>query len=158
MSSLHFFQWLTHTPFSVYIRHSTWDFAVIEMFHLLGLAVLGGTILLIDLRLLGVGLRRQPVSRVASELLPVLLVSLAVMVISGALMVTAAPLKYYFNEWFRLKMICLAIAVAFYFTLHLKVVRSNEGLSASLLSKVAAVISLILWLGVGLAGRAIGFL
>jgi hypothetical protein len=93
---------------------------------------------------------------VAEDLWPILIGSLAVMVASGTLLATAFPLKYYYSPAFRLKMLILALAVSFYFTLHLRVVTSDpDRLSAW--SKLAAVVSLLLWLGVGVAGRAIGF-
>jgi hypothetical protein len=158
MPILQLFRWLSHTSFSVFLRHSTWGFAIIETVHLLGLAALGGVILIVDLRLLGVGLRRQPISRIARELSPILLGSLGVMLISGALLVMTGPLKYYHSPSFRLKMLFLVLAVAFYFTLHRSVVRSNADAAPSAWSRVAAVVSLVLWLGVGLSGRAIGFL
>jgi hypothetical protein len=158
MSALHFFRWLSHSSFSIYLRHSTWGFAIIETVHLLGLAALGGTILIVDLRLLGIGLRRQPISRVARELSPVLWGSLGVMLISGALLVMTGPMKYYHSPSFRLKILLFLLAVTFYFTLHRNAVRSNADSTGFTWSKVAAVVSLALWLGVGLAGRAIGFL
>lgn len=160
MPIYHLLRWLGHTSFSIAIRRSTWAFASIEIVHLLGLAVLGGAILIVDLRLLGVGLRRQSVARTARELLPLLLIGLAAMLVSGALMLTAFPMKYYHSPAFRLKMVLLALAVAFYFTLHLRVVRPNSDAAErapSIWSKAAALASLALWLGVGLAGRAIGF-
>lgn len=157
MPLLHLFRWIRHTPLSLYIQHSTWDFAVIEMFHLLGLAIFGSAILLVNLRLLGLGLRRQPAAQVAKDILPVLLVGLGTMVISGLLMVTAYPMKYYFNPWFRWKMLFLAVAAAFYFVLHRATVRSDQNLPSSFARKLAAVLSLVLWLCVALAGRAIGF-
>jgi len=156
MSLLDLFRWLRHTSLSLQIQHSTWDFAVIEMFHLLGLALLGGAMLIVDLRLLGIGLRRLPAAQVARQLLPVLLVGLGTMLVSGALMVTAYPLKYYFNPWFRWKMLFLAFAVVVYFLLHRRIVRSHESLPTPAVSKLAALLSLTLWLCVGLAGRAIG--
>jgi len=156
MSTVHFLRWLLHTHLSVEMRNSHWGFAIVEMAHLLGLAGLGGAILVVDLRLLGVVLRRQTVARVANDLWPILIGSLGVMIVSGTLLATAFPLKYYYSPAFRLKMCVLAIALLFYFTLHLKVVRSDlDRLSAW--PRIAAVISLILWLGVGVAGRAIGF-
>jgi uncharacterized membrane protein len=158
MSVLHLFQWLNRTSFSIFIRRSTWGFAIIEMIHLLALASLGGVILIVDLRLLGIGLRRQRVSQVARELLPLLLGSLAVMLVSGLLLVATGPLRYYYSPWFRLKMTLLFLAVLFYFTLHSIVLRPANDDASSFWSKVAALISLTLWLGVGLAGRAIGFL
>lgn len=158
MSILHLFRWLNHTHLSIFIRRSTWGFAIIEMVHLLGLAALGGAILIVDLRLLGIGLRRQPVSRIARELSPLLLGSLSVMLVSGALLLTTAPIKYYNSPWFRLKMLLLFLVIIFYFTLHRSAIRSNADTAPTLWSKVAAVVSMVLWLGVGLAGRAIGFL
>ena len=159
MSILQLFRWVAHTPFSVFLRHSTWGFAVIETVHLLALAALGGAILIVDLRLLGIGLLRQPASRIARELSPILLGSLGVMLISGVLLVMTGPLKYYDSSSFRLKMLLFFLAVAFYFSLHRSVIRSNADVAPSTsMSKIAAVVSLALWLGVGLAGRAIGFL
>jgi hypothetical protein len=158
MSLLHFFRWLSHSSFSIYLRHSTWGFAIIETVHLLGLAALGGAILIVDFRLLGIGLRRQPISYVARELSPVLWGSLGVMLISGVLLVMTGPLKYYHSPSFRLKMLLLLLAVGFYFSLHRSVLKSNADTTTSVWRRVAAVVSLILWLGVGLAGRAIGFL
>ncbi len=158
MFVLHLFQWLNHTSFSIFLRRSTWGFAIIEMIHLLALASLGGVILIVDLRSLGIGLRRQPVSRVARGLLPLLSGSLAVMLISGLLLVATGPLRYYYSPWFRLKMAFLFLALLFHFTLHRIVLSPSNDSAPSLWSKAAAVISLTLWLGVGLAGRAIGFL
>lgn len=158
MTILQMFRWLSHTPFSVFLRHSTWGFAIIETVHLLGLAAFGGAILIVDLRLLGIGLRRQPISRIARELSPVLVGSLGVMLISGLLLVMTGPMKYYHSPSFRLKMLFLLLAVAFYFTLHRRVIKSNADVDTPGWSKAAAVVSMALWLGVGLAGRAIGFL
>src|ERR1700683_3274492 len=158
MTILQMFRWLSHTPFSVFLRHSTWGFAIIETVHLLGLAAFGGAILIVDLRLLGRGLPRQPISRIARELSPVLVGSLGVMLISGLLLVMTGPMKYYHSPSFRLKMLFLLLAVAFYFTLHRRVIKSNADVDTPGWSKAAAVVSMALWLGVGLAGRAIGFL
>jgi len=158
MSVLHFFQWLSHSSFSIYLRHSTWGFAIIETIHLLGFAALGGSILIVDLRLLGIGLRRQPSSLVARELSPILWGSLGVMLVSGALLVLTGPMKYYHSPSFRLKMLLFLLALAFYFTLHRGVIKSNAGIVPSSWSRAAALVSLGLWFGVGLAGRAIGFL
>jgi|ERR1700733_4854500 hypothetical protein len=158
MSLLQFFRWLSHLSLSVYLRHSTWGFAIIETVHLLGLAALGGVILIVDLRVLGIGLRRQPISRVARELSPVLWGSLGLMLISGVLLVLTGPMKYYHSPSFRIKMLLFLLAVTFYFTLHRNAVKPSADYAVSAWPKVAAVISLVLWLGVGLAGRAVGFL
>ena len=79
--------------------------------------------------------------------------------ISGALLVMTGPMKYYHSPSFRLKILLFLLAVTFYFTLHRNAVRLNADSTGFTWSKVAAVVlSTVLWLGVGLAGRAIGFL
>jgi hypothetical protein len=145
MSLLPVFQWLVHAPEFAWARNSKWGFAVVEMVHLVALAGLGGAVLLGDLSVLGLGLRRRDLAR---QLSPVFLWSLAAMVISGALLVAAEPMKCYYHPAFRLKMVLLTVAVIFAFTIRRRAVES----------KLAAVVSLSLWLSVGLAGRAIGFL
>ena len=153
MSLLPLFQWAAHAPALAVMRDSKWGFAVVEMVHLLALAALGGTVLVVDLGILGIGFNRQSPSRVARELAPIFLGSLIVMVLSGTLLVGAEAMKCYYHPAFRLKMLLFAAAVLFHFTIH----RSAVG-NLSIWSKVAAVGSLTLWLAVGLAGRAIGFL
>jgi hypothetical protein len=97
------------------------------------------------------------VAEVTRELSPYSFASLAVLVVSGALLVIDGPLRYYSNSAFRVKMLLLTIAVIFSLTLHRWAVRSeNRGISPG--ARIAAVVSLMLWLSVGLAGRAIGFL
>jgi hypothetical protein len=153
MSLLNLFQWLGQTSLGVFLQQSTWAFAVVEIVHLIALAGLGGAILLVDLKLLGIGFRSQPATRLARELSPVLWASLILIVASGLLLLVAEPLKCYYNPAFRLKMLFLFAAVSFYFTLHRRVLDARAGAS-----KPAAVLSLVLWLGVGLSGRAIGFI
>lgn len=159
MSLLLFVRWLSHTSLSISIRRSTWAFAEIEMVHLLALAIFGGSVLVVDLRLLGARLRRQSLSEVARRLLPLTLTSLGVLLVSGGLMVTAFPMKYYCSPSFRVKMLLLLLATLFYFTFHRRFVvrKADESQANSFWSRAAALISLALWLGVGLAGRAIGF-
>ena len=155
---LNLFRWLNDTPISSFLRRSDWGFAIIEMVHLVGLAVLGGTVLITNLRFLGVGLRRQATSRVVQELFPVFLVSLSMMLISGGLLLTTWPLRYYYNPAFRAKMLFLFFAIAFSFLFQRTMVKSEDGNVSLMWPRIAAVISLALWLCVGLAGRAIGVL
>jgi hypothetical protein len=153
MSLVNLFQWLGQTPVSTFMQQSAWAFAVVEIVHLVALAGLGGAILLVDLRLLGFGFKNHPAARLAQGLSPVLWGSLGLIAVSGLLLLIAEPLKCYYNPAFRLKMLFLFAAVAFYFTLHRRVMDAS-----AIVSKPAAVLSLVLWLGVGLSGRAIGFI
>lgn len=156
MSLLDVFRWVEQTRLSVAIRASRWDFAVIEMVHLLALSLLGGAILVLGLRMLGAILVRQPVARVAGSLAPLLLAGLLTMVCSGALLVADEPLRYYANAAFRAKMLLLTIAVICGVPVYRAARREADRSSHPRWLGWAAILSFALWLGVGLAGRAIG--
>jgi hypothetical protein len=140
------------------MQQSTYAFAVTEMFHLLALSILGGTILIVDLRLLGIGLRSQSAAALDRELKPYLIGSLAVSVLTGILLLAEEPMKCYYNEAFRLKMLLLALAVFFYFIVQGRLFQREPGGGPSLFAKLMGIVSLLLWLSVGLAGRAIGII
>jgi hypothetical protein len=155
---LSIFNWLGNTSMGLAIQESNWGIAIGEMVHLVALAALGGTILLVDLRLFGVGLTRQSASHLARELSPIFWTSLAVMFVSGVLILSGETMKCYYNPAFRLKMLLLFFALLFHATLHRDVVASATGTISSFRSKSVAALSLVLWVSVGLAGRAIGYL
>jgi hypothetical protein len=157
MSLLHFFAWCEHSAVGGAIRSSNWLFPVIEAFHLLGLAVIGGAVLVVDLRLFGFGLRRQPVAQLARDAQPWLIVSLMVMVATGVLMFTSEAIKCYYHPAFWVKMMSLFLAIMFTFTVHKKVVMTDETRIGPLWSKLVALVSITLWSGVGIGGRWIGF-
>jgi len=158
LSPQHWFAALAQSPLGHFTQTSRWAFAVIEMVHLLALAALGGSVLLVDLRLLGVILRGESAAVISRDLGRVLLVSLAVMILSGVGLLSEEAMKCYFSPAFRWKMALLTTAVLFYFTVHRKVARGADGGTANLPQRAAAVVSLVLWLGVGVAGRAIGLI
>ena len=83
MSLLPFFQWCYQTAIGEGIRNSTWLFPVIEAFHLLGLGLTAGTVLIVDLRLFGVGLRKQPAAQLWASTRPWLIGGVIVMFVSG---------------------------------------------------------------------------
>jgi hypothetical protein len=155
--TLPFFQWCDGTTLSVAIRESLWLFPVIESFHLLALAVLGGAILVVDLRLWGFGLRRQPVARLARDVQPWMLGSLGVMLVSGFTLFLSEALRCYDNLPFQVKMIFLFCAILFTLTVRRRVTMREDGHISPVLARAVGTLSLMLWSGVGLSGRAIGF-
>ncbi len=157
MSLLHFFAWCENSAVGGAIRHSSWLFPVIEAFHLLGLALIGGSVLVVDLRLFGFGLRRQPVAQLARDAQPWLIVSLMVMVATGALMFTSEAIKCYYHLAFWVKMTSLFLAIVFTFTVRRKVAMADETRMRPLWCKLVALVSVTLWSGVGIGGRWIGF-
>jgi hypothetical protein len=158
MTLLQLFQWLGHSAVGIFMQQSTYAFAVVEMVHLLSLAILGGVILVIDLRVLGFGLKSQTPGGLAQELKPFLAGSIAISAISGILLLSEEPIKCYYNPAFRLKMLFLGVALVFYFAIQERFLLAPSTGPSALLAKWASVVSLLLWLSVGLAGRAIGFI
>ena len=84
-----------------------------------------GTILAVDLRLLGLGVRRQTASQIAGELAPWTLGGLVLAIVTGVLLFSYDPLKFYANHAFSYKVALLAAAVAFHYTAHRKVTREG---------------------------------
>ena len=154
---LPYFQWVASTTISQTISNSSWAFAVIESIHLLGLSVIGGAVLMLDLRLLGFGLRRQSAAELAREVQPWLVGSLLVMLVTGALLFTSEPIKCYYSTPFWVKMTCLLLAIVFTFTVRRSVTMAAGTRVRPLRYKLVALVSLALWFGVGAGGRWIGF-
>jgi len=157
MTMLPFFQWVSTTAVGQAISQSPWEFAAIESVHLLALAVIGGAVLMLDLRLLGLGLRDQPIARVARDAQPWLVGSLIVMLVTGVLLFSSEPIKCYYSTPFWVKMSSLLLAMIFAFTVRRKVALAGEGHVRPIWLKVVAIVSLTLWFGVGAGGRWIGF-
>jgi hypothetical protein len=154
---LSFCRWCNGSFFGHGIRDSVWLFPFVEIFHLIGLGILGGTLLVLNVRLLGLGFRGERTSDLERDVRPWMVGSLALMLISGFLLFSTEAVKMYGNWAFRWKMIFLASAIVYTFTLYRKVVRSEEGRIAPLWRAAVAILSLLLWSGVGLGGRAIGY-
>lgn len=154
MSVLPFLDWLASSVLAKAINGPEWAFPVVQSFHFLGFALLIGTITIVDLRLLGGGMRRQSPYELAKELKPWTLTGLVFMLTTGPVMFSADPRVYYFNPSFRFKITCLLVAILFQFTIHRWAVRPQV---APVIGKLVAVVSLGLWISVLAAGRFIAF-
>src|ERR1700684_246912 len=107
---LEFATWLNGCPWSVYLREGDWQFPVIETIHILGLGFSVGTIMWLDLRLLGLAMREAPVTDVIKQLEPWAIGGFAVMFVSGSLLILSEPLKCYNTVAFRIKVVLLILA------------------------------------------------
>lgn len=148
------FQWFESLWVSEMIRASTWAFALLEVIHLLGLTILLGTLAVVNLRLFGVGLTAPHIKDLATDAMPWNIIGGVVTLGSGFLLFVSEAMKCYASGPFFIKIILLFIALVFTFLFHKKMTRSDDPSNAS---KAGAVVSMILWFGVGLAGRAIAF-
>jgi hypothetical protein len=157
MTLLDFCKWLQYSPLLAAMRDSSWVFPVIASIHLMGLALIGGAVLMVDLRLLGFGLSRQPVAQVARDAERWMLVSLMVLLPTGILQFMCfAATKYYYLTAFWVKMGALSLALIFTFAVRRKVVMTDEKGMSPVWNRLMAIVSLSLWVTVAVAGRLIG--
>ena len=149
---LPFFQWLESLKFGAGNEYTV---AFINVSHLLSLVIFIGALLVVDLRLLGSGMRKQPLSDVVRAARPWLVGGFVMMFITGALQVVATPMKAYFSDQFWLKMELLIVAVIFTFIVRLVVSGRDE---APAWGKPAGLFSILLWSFIAVQGRLIGLL
>jgi hypothetical protein len=153
-----FFDWFQTLAFSVAFRSSTWMFAVIEATHLVALAVFFGAVLMVDLRLLGSGLKERPISQVARDAHPWLVGSLIGLLVTGVPMIMGNGEKYYYSDFFWQKMVILVVAFIYTFTIRGMLIRADEGRVRPIWHKAVGLGSIALWVFVAVWGRLIGLL
>ena len=155
-SLLPMFEWCEASWLGQLVRTSLWLFPAIESVHLLGLSALGGAVLLVDLRMLGLGLTNQPIPALAAAVHPWLVRSLVLMAATGTLLFLSEAVKCFHNPSFWVKITVLPVAVLFAMTIRRRVtVGAGSGTTVS--TRLTAAISLLLWFTVAAAGRWIGF-
>ena len=157
MSVLRLFTWFEHSWIGESIRGSRWLFPAIESLHLLGLAVIGGSVLAVNLSLLGLGLGRRSAAQLWHDTWPWFAGSLAMMLGSGFLMFTSEAVKLYYHEAFWVKMSALLLALVFTATVQRRTALADPDRVTLLRSRSVGLVSLLLWFLVGAAGRWIGF-
>jgi hypothetical protein len=154
---LPFFKWCDSTWLGETIRGSRIYFPIIETFHLLALTILFGAVLVLNLRMCGLMMKTQPVQQVAKDLEPWAFWSLVVILVSGVMLFLSEAMKCYASKPFQVKMLFLFAALIYHFTIHRRVSRSDRDPKIAWGALIGTV-NVLLWLGVGLGGRAIGFL
>ena len=150
-----FFDQLEQSFIGETIRNSIWMFPVIEAFHLIGLAILGGSILVGDLRLLGLLLSTKPINYVISQTTLILKIGLIILVSTGIPLFLSEAIKCYYSRAFWIKMSAMLIGLVFLFF-----IRNPMGLSAvdgNTKIKLIGFISISIWAIVAGSGRWIGF-
>jgi uncharacterized membrane protein len=152
-----FVVWLDGTWINRYINESSWLFAAIEAVHIVALALLFGTVIVLNLALAGLMMRGRSLPRIAREAAPWTFTSLVVILVSGVLLFVSEAVKSFQSGPFQLKMALLLAAVAFHYAISWRLMVKETRGRHPLFTKSAAVFGLALWLGVGFAGRAIAF-
>jgi hypothetical protein len=161
---LPFFEWCETLWLGRAVVGSLWLFPVIEAVHLLALSVLGGAILVVDLRMLGFGLKNRSVVELARDARPWLIGALVAMIATGLPLFLSEPIKCYYSPAFWVKMYTLAIALTYTFTIRRRVTtRESADTSEKAVRNtarrqmLAGALSIALWVTVAAAGRWIGF-
>ena len=122
-----FFDWCGSTWLGTVVRDTVWAFPLIETFHLLALAVLLGTVLIVNLRVFGLGRSYySSAAQIARELEPWMLASLGVLIASGIPMFLSEPIKCYESYSFPIKMILIVLGIAAQFTIQRRWVMTEE--------------------------------
>jgi hypothetical protein len=154
-------QWLDSTRLNAVLRQSNWAFPVLDTIHTLGIVLVAGAIMLVDLRLLGLALRGVPVAQLVGRIVPATLWGFGLMVASGGLLFTSEAVKMYHSPAFRIKLILLALAglnaLVFHRTIYRDVANWDAGSVAPARARLAGLLSLIFWIAIIAAGRAIAY-
>ncbi len=157
IETLPFFEWLDSSLLATISKSNGGVFAVVQMFHLLGMAMLGGMVLVGDLRLLGVLMRDIPSETVIDNTQRWFGYGLALTLISGVFMASAVAMKLYYNESFWAKMTCLAVGIVFVYCVRRPLLSFKHSTINPWALRGLAVTSMILWFTVAASGRWIGF-
>jgi len=152
-----FFQWCEAVWPGRWIKEATWVFAITETVHIMVLAVLMGSIFVVDLRLLGVGMKRRTASQLSKDLSPWMFTSVVLMVITGTALYMSEAVRLSQSAPFFFKILSLVLALIVQFTIIRSSTQPGKPEGAPL-GKIAACLSLFFWFGVAFAGRAIAFL
>lgn len=158
---LRFVEWLDTHAWSTALHESLYMYPLIETTHVLTLCLFVGTVIMVDLRLLGVGFREVPISQMTARLLPYSVVGFAIMFVTGVLLFYAIPVRTYQSIFFRVKVMMLVIAAVNVWFFHRRVARDRQRWDTQpkppLGARVSAMVSIAMWCGVIVAGRMIAY-
>jgi len=154
-------KWLESTPLSIFILESEWAFPTIESIHVIAIALVVGTISIVDLRLLGLASTKRGFTELSHEVLPWTWLAFAVAVIAGLLLFISHATEYFGNTAFRIKLLLILLAGLNMMYFHLftcrKVSEWDRSFAVPVAGKIAGGISLLCWIAVIGFGRWIGF-
>lgn len=166
-----FFNWLQSVPgatdgdpfssWSAQYLGSLHLWSLTEGSHVMSLMLFAGTILMVDLRMLGVAFKGVPYSTLNNKVLPLTVVGFVLVLVTGVLLFLSNPVHYYHSVWFRAKVVFLLIAAANIFWFHYSIQKNQAEWDAApnppAKVKLAAVISLVSWILVIAFGRLTAF-
>ncbi len=162
MSLLSFAQWVQATDFFTFLRQSWYVYPIVLTTHIVAIAMSGGMILMVDLRLLGVAMKKWSVTDVVDQLRVLKRIGLVVVVTCGVMLAGSKAEEYYYNKFFWTKMTLLTLiaihALVFRRSVYGNTAELDKAREMPGRAKLAAGLSLVLWTCVMIAGRGIGYI
>ena len=146
---------LQANPIGDVLNNTEWAFPLAECFHIVFFAMAIGSIVMVDLRLLGLAFQRRTPAEMVRDTWVYTLVGLAVTILAGMALFVSDPRMYSFNAWFRLKAAILLVAILYNYTVHSRV--ATRGSSKAVVAVVGA-ISVLLWVSVVAGGVFVGLI
>ncbi len=137
-----------------YVRSSLWLFPVIQSFHLIGLGILGGAVVVGDLRLMGILMRTESTRYVIRVTRPWFNFGLFILIITGIPLFLSEAVKCYYSRAFWIKISCLLLVALFVYFIRNPTVLSKD---ENFMIKILGFISFSLWVVTAASGRWIGF-
>jgi hypothetical protein len=155
------FEWVDTFPSSIMLRESVVWYPTLLTVHVIGMCLFAGLVIMMDLRLLGVGNLRTPFSQVQRRLFLGQAAGMVISATTGAILVYSQPMRYYSNVFFWVKVFMMVLAgvnaMAFHYSTYHSVARWDEQSRTPMGAKMAAVFSLALWAFVIMSGRLIAY-
>jgi uncharacterized membrane protein len=149
---LHLCRWLQENSFIAVINGTAWTAAALEIIHYFSMFILVGSMVIVDLRVLGLVGRRQDAAQLADRLFPWIWYSLALNFLSGFFMFAGSATSYYGNDVFYDKMTVTLLAIVANIIVQKKVCKWNQLPAIPAWAKLVAVVSIGLWVGAIIAG------
>lgn len=157
-----FIDWLAATPASLFIQKVFWIIPMVQTAHILAISVVLASMAMFDLRLLGLAGKRHSIAALSRRFMPWLWGALIVLASSGSILIVGEPKRALGNVFFELKMAMLATAIAL--TVGFQVILKRDLAAGGDLAgqhagvaKITGLLSLILWVGIAVAGRLIAY-
>jgi hypothetical protein len=155
------FEWLEAMPLSTVLRESIYGYPIMLTSHVVGMCVIAGLLIMMDLRLTGIGNLKTSVSGIQHRLFPWQMVGLVMASVSGGLLFYSQPMRFYGNFWFWIKMGLMGLAAVnamwFHLTTYKTVAQWDTDETPPGPARLAGLFGLVLWSGVIVTGRMIAY-
>ena len=151
-----FFLWMAELSFSQWVLSNTWAQPIAQVMHLVALAVFAGAVLVVDLRLLGVGLVNTPLPKVAGEAMPWMIWAFVALFLTCMPSLMSLALKQYYSPFFWWKMELVLLGIILTFTFRRWLIRRDESQIGPVWPRMAGILSISIWSGVAINARLIG--